>query len=105
MPKVPKILNEIEKLIIISFFMANTVPLGVTSIEKLIFKKKARLFVFENRLLIIIKINVKKNYICEHETSRMREDCNLFRLYWDISPRFFGPKKTPPYVDEKESRK
>ncbi|KAF7700676.1 hypothetical protein CDIK_0884 [Cucumispora dikerogammari] len=72
MPKSPKILNEIKKHRIISFLMSNTLPLELSSIERLRFKKKARLFVFENGLLMIIKNNVKKNYIYEHETARMR---------------------------------
>ncbi|KAF7698508.1 hypothetical protein CDIK_1496 [Cucumispora dikerogammari] len=80
MPKVSKILNEIEKLRIISFLMLNTVPLGLTSIERLRFKKKARSFVFENGLLMIIKNSDKKNYICEHQTARMREACDLIHL-------------------------
>ncbi|KAF7685496.1 hypothetical protein CDIK_3755 [Cucumispora dikerogammari] len=60
--------------------MTNTVSVGLASIERLRVKKKARLFVFENGLLIIIKTLSKKNYICEHETARMREACNLFHL-------------------------
>ncbi|KAF7690729.1 Pol polyprotein [Cucumispora dikerogammari] len=65
--------------------MTNTVSLGLTSIGRLRVKKKARLFVFENELLIIIKNSVKKNYLYEHETARMREACNLFHL-----PRHLG---------------
>ncbi|KAF7691528.1 hypothetical protein CDIK_2534 [Cucumispora dikerogammari] len=75
-----KILNEIEKLRRIVFLMTNTVSLGLTSVERLSFKEKARLFVFENRLLMIIKNSVKKNYLCEHEIARMKETSNLFHL-------------------------
>ncbi|KAF7699641.1 hypothetical protein CDIK_1099 [Cucumispora dikerogammari] len=59
--------------------MTKTVSLELTAIEKLRFKKKARLFVFKNELLIIIKNNVKKKYlgICN---KRIKEVCNLFHL-------------------------
>ncbi|KAF7689145.1 hypothetical protein CDIK_2835 [Cucumispora dikerogammari] len=60
--------------------MTNTVSLGLASIKRLRVKKEARLFVFENGLLVIIKKNVRKNYICKHETARMRESCNLLHL-------------------------